>query len=301
MRAHCDAAGTAARALVGLLVGLGTTVAVPCAVFVAALSLCLWALLMAEKANALAVAACHNITPGCALAALQHSRNVLARLFAVSFLLFFVLLVLGSDDDEDDNDGLEEEVREVRRGRQASASTGLRLVRRPPRSRAARETSAEHVREIAPGTAGPSSPPVLPGTGRSAMSPTRAPPSRSAPQGPDASHGRSASPYRRNSSSTGPLWNLHDAVLVSLSRKFSGPEGGARRRRWSPTGTSRRTSPTGTSRRTSPTGTSRRTSPTGTSRRGVSSGSLFYENVVLRQLRDQAHDELSADDQRGDS
>jgi hypothetical protein len=262
-------------------------VAVPCAVFAAVLSLCLWILGREEgtPANALPVAVCHNITPGCVFAALQHSRNVLARLFASSFFFFFVLLVHCSDNDEDDSDGLDLEVREVSRGQQASASAVQRLVRRTPRSPAARETSAEHVREIAPGTAGPSSP-VLPGTGRS--SPTLAPPSRSAPQGPDASRGRSASRSR----STGPLWNLRDAVLVSLSRRISGPEGGARRAgqrlRWSPTGTSRRTSPTGTSRRTSPTGTSRRTSPTGTPRRGVSSGSLFYENVVLRQLRNQA-------------
>jgi len=343
--AHCDAAGRAACALVGLC----ATVAVPCAVFVAAFSLCLWALGREEGTPADVLAACHNGTPGCVLAALWHSRDVLARLFAVSFYLFSVLLVHDLHDGEDESDGLEEEVRELRevsRGQQASASTGQRLVRRPPRSSAARETTAEHVSNIA--TAGPSSP-VLPGTGRSTVSPTHAPSSRSAPQGPGASRGRSASLSR----STGPLWTLCDAVLVSLSRRISAPPGGARRaskeskdptgqrvstkrtpkgpgasrgrsaslsrstgplwtlrdavlvslsrsRRISaPPGGARRASkePTGQLRRWSPTGTSRHTSPTGTSRRGiVSSGSLFYENVVLRQLRDQAYDELSADD-----
>jgi hypothetical protein len=355
--AHWDAAGSAACALVGLV----ATVAVPCAVFAVAFSLCLWALgtLGKEKTPANVLAACNESTPGCFLAALWHSRDVLARLFAVSFYLFCVLLLHGADDVPE-----EDEVREVSRGRTTSASTRQRRFRRAPRSLAARETTettAEHVCKIAPGTAGPSS--VLPGTGRSTMSrhATRASPSRSAPQGPDASRSRSASLAR----STGPRWNLSDAVFVSLSRSISGPLGEARRaskeskdpsgqrvppkrapqgpdasrsrsaslarssglrwslrdavlvsmsrsisgplgearraskeptgqrRRTSPTGTSRRTSPTGTSRRTSPTGTSRRTSPTGTSRRGVSSGSLFYENVVLRQLKDQAYAEPS--------
>jgi len=278
MLAHCDAAGRAACALVGLC----ATVAVPCAVFVAAFSLCLWALGREEGTPANVLAACHNGTPGCVLAALWHSRDVLARLFAVSFYLFSVLLVHDLHDGEDESDGLEEEVRELRevsRGQQASASTGQRLVRRPPRSSAARETTAEHVSNIA--TAGPSSP-VLPGTGRSTVSPTHAPSSRSAPQGPGASRGRSASLSR----STGPLWTLRDAVLVSLSRRISAPPGGARRASKEPTGQLWRWSPTGTSRHTF---------PTGTSRRGiVSSGSLFYENVVLHQLRDQAYDELSA-------
>jgi len=276
--AHCDAAGRAACALVGLC----ATVAVPCAVFVAAFSLCLWALGREEGTPADVLAACHNGTPGCVLAALWHSRDVLARLFAVSFYLFSVLLVRDLDDDEDDSDWLEEEVREVSRGQQASASTGQRLVRRPPRSPAARETTAERVSNIA--TAGPSSP-VLPGTGRSTVSPTHAhaPSSLStAPQVPGACRGRSASLSR----STGPLWTLRDAVLVSLSRRISAPPGGARRASKEPTGQLWRWSPTGTSRHTF---------PTGTSRRGiVSSGSLFYENVVLRQLRDQAYDELSA-------
>ena len=268
--AHWDAAWSAACALVGLV----ATVAVPCAVFAVAFSLCLWALgtLGKEKTPANVLAACNESTPGCFLAALWHSRDVLARLFAVSFYLFCVLLLHGADDVPE-----EDEVREVSRGRKTSASTRQRRFRRAPRSLAARETTettAEHVCKIAPGTAGPSS--VLPGTGRSTMSPTRASPSRSAPQGPDASRSRSASLAR----SSGLRWSLRDAVLVSMSRSISGPLGEARRASKEPTGQRRRTSPTGTSRRTS---------PTGTSRRGVSSGSLFYENVVLRQLKDQAY------------
>jgi hypothetical protein len=109
-------------------------VAVPCAVFAAVLSLCLWILGREEgtPANALPVAVCHNITPGCVFAALQHSRNVLARLFASSFFFFFVLLVHCSDNDEDDSDGLDLEVREVSRGQQASARGSTPGPTHPP-------------------------------------------------------------------------------------------------------------------------------------------------------------------------
>ena len=59
--------------------------------------------------------------PRCALAVLWYLRAVLARLFVVSFFLFYLVLHRFSEDD-DPREGLEEEVGNESRG-QASAST----------------------------------------------------------------------------------------------------------------------------------------------------------------------------------
>ena len=319
MLAHHTAAGKAAC----VLVNLGATVAGLVAPFVAAFGLCLWALGRSEvETPAYVLNACHEGTPGCVLAAFWNMGDVLACLFAVSFCLFFVMLMLhhpggpeppDDDDDigewleEDAGEGLEEEAGEESRGR---ASASSRLVRRVPRFPADRGTTAEQViataeqaRGMASGTA--SSPPLpalpetgaaanaqQPGMGRSAVPPKRAPTLRRAPQGTAASRSQSSSPSR----STWPRWGLRDAVLVSLSR-LSGPPGGARRS--SPTGGPRRgvasssSSPTGRSRRR----VSSSSSPTEGPRRRVSSGALFYENVVLRQIRERA---LQANDSSSD-
>jgi hypothetical protein len=274
MLARCNAAGEAACPLVGL----GAKAAEPCAVFAAASWLCSWVLGGEDETPAYVLTACHEGTPGCVVAALWHSRDVLAHLFVVSFYLFYVVLRHSSEDDDDDEGSLQEEMRQESRA-QVSASTRERLVRRPPRFLTVRETTAEQVRKIAPRTARPFLP-VLPetgaiteaqqpSTGRSAVSPQRAPSVHSAPQGTEASRSRSALLSR----STGPRWNLRDAVLVSLSRRHSlsnsWPSRGARRASKDPTGQRRRSVTSGKPRRVS-----------------VSSGSLFYESVVLRQLRE---------------
>ena len=318
MLAHHTAAGKVAC----VLVNLGATVAGLGALFVAAFGLCLWALGRSEvETPAYVLNACHEGTPGCVLAAFWNMGDVLACLFAVSFCLFHMVLMLlhpGGPEPPDDDDigewleeeageGLEEEAGEESRGR---ASASSRLVRRVPRSPADRGTTAEQVtataeqvRGMARGTARPPPLPVLPemgaaanaqqpGMGRSAVPPKRAPTLRRAPQGTAASRSQSSSPSR----STWPRWGLRDAVLVSLSR-LSGPPGGARRS--SPTGGPRRGVASSSSSRT---GRSRRrvsssSSPTGRSRRDVSSGALFYENVVLRQIRERA---LQANDSSSD-
>jgi hypothetical protein len=273
MLARCNAAGRAACSLVGLV----AQVAEPCTVFTAAFWLCLWALGREDETPADVLTACREGTPGCVVAALWHSRDVFVRLFVVSFYLFCVVLRHSSEEEEDADEGLQEQMREESR-RQASASTRERLVRCPPRFLPARETTAEQVRKMAPRTARPALP-VLPetsavakaqqpSTGRSAVSPQRAPSLRSASQRTEASRSRFASPPR----STGPSWNLRDAVRVSLwRRKGSWPPEGARRASKDPTG-------------------QRRSSVNVRRSRGVvvSSGSLFYENVVLRQLREVA-------------
>ena len=254
---------SAGASAVCVLVNLGATVVGLCALFVAAVGLCLWALGRSEAETPVDVlTACGGGTLGCILAALWHLRDVLASLFSVSFCLFHMVLILhvGSVKDDDVDEGLEEEVGQESRGR-PSAGTRGRLVRRTPRSPTARETTAEQARNMAPvlrETGGIDSS-RQPGMGRSAVSRERA------LQGPDASRRRSASLSR----STWPRWNLRDAVLVSLSRKDSGPSRGARRSSKDPTGQRRRSVPAGRSRRVI-----------------VSSGSLFYENVVLRQVRE---------------
>jgi len=263
MLARCNAAGEAAC----LLVGVGAKVAEPCAVFAAASWLCLWVLGREDETPAYVLTACHEGTPGCVVAALWHSRDALARLFVLSFYLFYVVLRDSSEDDDDDEPpGMQEEIREESRA-QVSASTRERLVRGPPLFLTVRETTAEQVRKMAPRTVRPFLP-VLPETGAVKPSTGGAPSLRSALQRTEASRSQSALLSR----STGPRWNLCDAVLVSLSRKDSlsnaWPPGGARRANKDPTGQRRRSVTSGKPRRVS-----------------VSSGSLFYENVVLRQLQ----------------
>ena len=280
----CDAIGRSVSVLVDLI----ATVAYLCAVFATAFVLGVWALERpGGETPSDVLAACHEGTDlRCALAVLWRSRDVLARLICVSCGLAYVVLRRGSEDGHDDySEGPEEE--EDDRG-QASASTREGLVRHPFRAPTARATSAEQVHEMAPGTA---TPPLLvlpetgavantqqPATGRSAVSRRRVPTSSSSPQGQDASRSRSAWLSR----STGPLVGTRrDAVRVSLSRSGAGPPGGARRASNDPTGQRQRMAPAGRSRRVL-----------------VSSGSLFYENVVLRQLRElpvRAYDDSSDD------
>ena len=277
-----------------LLVHLIATVAELGAVFTAAFVLCVWALEREEgETPAYVLAACHEGTElRCILAVLWRSRDVLARLVFVSWCLDYVVLRRGSegDDDDDGSEGLEGEVE--RRGQSSASMARESLVRRHPRAPSARATTAEQVHEMAPGTARPSLP-VLheagavanaqqPRTGRSAvLQQQRAPTSRSAPDGPDASHSRSALLSR----STGPRWSLRDAVRVSLSRSVTGPPGGARRASMDPTGQRRRRAPAKKPRRVF-----------------ISSGSRFYENVVLRQVRELALQECDEpSDDGGDS
>ena len=86
---------TSAGKAVCVLVSLGATVAWLCALFVTAFGLCVWALGRGEaETPAYVLTACHVGTPGCVLAALWHLKDVLACLFAVSFCLFFVVLML---------------------------------------------------------------------------------------------------------------------------------------------------------------------------------------------------------------
>ena len=103
MLARCIAAGEAACPLVGL----GAKVAEPCAVFAAASWLCSWVLGGEDETPAYVLTACHEGTPGCVVAALWHSRDVLAHLFVVSFYLFYVVLRHGSRDVDDDGEWLE--------------------------------------------------------------------------------------------------------------------------------------------------------------------------------------------------
>ena len=292
---NCNAAGRAACALVSL----GATVAELCALFAVAFLLCSWALNREDE------------TPRC----VQHSvlaacneglRDVLARLLCVSFLLFFWVLHRFSADDGDNGVGLEEQAGNENRG-QASASPRERRVRRPARSPTARETTSGQGRRMAPGTASRPRPatlrrlgrlvpqtrpflPVLPATGavdnpqqsgrgRSDVLPNRAPTTSRAAQGPDASLGRSAASSR----STGPQW-MRNAVLVSLSRNSaSGPPSAGRASN-------------------DPTGRRWRSAPAERPRIVVSSGARFYENVVLRQIRERALEENDdPSDDGGDS
>jgi len=89
------------------LVGLGATVSEPCVVFATAFWLCLWVLEREEETPASVLNACHEGTTGCVVAAFWHSRGVLARLFAASLCLFYVVLRHGSRDVDDDGEWLE--------------------------------------------------------------------------------------------------------------------------------------------------------------------------------------------------
>jgi hypothetical protein len=155
----------------GLLVGLVVTAVETCAIFVSAFCLYVWALGVAPSPGSMSTsvdvrASCEATTlaqelqgvPWCALAVFWHLQKTIARILAVSFCL--CVIVLRHDFPDDDCPWLWN-----KRGsalhdtppapRPALEQTRIRPARHPTRSPAARETTAEQVRNMAPGTARP--------------------------------------------------------------------------------------------------------------------------------------------------